>query len=72
MGRAYADFSNFTNSQEERSRGGENTAGTRPSLNINAMGHRFDTELRCSLCGTTYKDHQIDPKRCPEEVELFE
>ena len=30
-----------------------------------AMGHRFEQNMCCRLCGRSYEDHQRRPRSCP-------
>ena len=39
-------------------------AASRPG----AEGHRFGPDLSCSECGVTWEAHQIDPRKCVDDV----
>lgn len=39
-------------------------AASRPG----AEGHRFGPDLSCSECGVTWDAHQLDPRKCVDDV----
>lgn len=39
-------------------------AASRPG----AEGHRFGPDLSCSECGVTWEAHQLDPRKCVDDV----
>ena len=39
-------------------------AASRPG----AAGHRFGPDLSCSECGVKWEAHQVDPRKCVDDV----